>query len=80
MLAFARKQPLRGARRSTSTRSVARAWPMLRRTLGEHIARRDGARREDLWPALADPSQLEDAILNLAVNARDAMPERRPAA
>jgi signal transduction histidine kinase len=29
---------------------------------------------EDLWPCVADPSQINDAILNLAINARDAMP------
>lgn len=47
---------------------------LLRRTLGGHIAieRVGGA---GLWPAQVDPSQLENAILNLCLNARDAMPE-----
>src|SRR5260370_41399844 len=46
---------------------------MLQRTLGEDIAVR-AIPAEGLWKAVADPSQVEDAILNLAVNARDAMP------
>ena len=73
MLAFARKQPLEP--RVLDVNDVAkRAAAMLERTLGEHIilvtALPDG-----LWPALVDPSQLEDAIINLAVNGRDAMPK-----
>ena len=46
---------------------------MLRRTLGEDITIETGL-ADDPWHAVADPSQVEDAILNLAVNARDAMP------
>jgi len=72
MLAFARKQPLQ-ARNIDLNEIVTRASGMLQRTLGEDIHIKlalDAA----LWPALADPSQIEDVILNLAVNARDAMP------
>jgi PAS domain S-box-containing protein len=72
MLAFARKQPLE-SRILDLNEIVPRTAAMLRQTLGEHI-RVDTALAPDLWRTKADPSRLEDAILNLAVNARDAMP------
>ena len=72
MLAFARKQPLQ-ARNIDLNEIVTRSANMLRRTIGEDIAVKL-ALADGLWPALADPSQIEDVILNLAVNARDAMP------
>ena len=72
MLAFARKQPLQ-ARNVDLNEVVARTAAILRRTLGEDISVRL-ALGDGLWPALVDPSQIEDVILNLAVNARDAMP------
>jgi CheY-like chemotaxis protein len=46
---------------------------MLLRTLGEHIALSTSLAR-DVWPTRADPSQFQSAIVNMAVNARDAMP------
>ena len=46
---------------------------MLRRIIGEHIDVRF-AMRTDVPPVLADPAQIEQVVLNLAVNARDAMP------
>ena len=72
MLAFARKQPLQ-ARNINLNEIVTRAGGMLQRTIGEDIHIKL-ALEANLWPALADPSQIEDVILNLAVNARDAMP------
>jgi signal transduction histidine kinase/CheY-like chemotaxis protein len=72
LLAFARKQPLAPAPIDLST-GLPDLVPLLQRTLGEHIDVRfvDSA---GLWPAMADPAQLENAVLNLALNARDAMP------
>jgi CheY-like chemotaxis protein len=73
MLAFARKQTLQ-SRTIDLNEAVERIGAMLKRTLGEDVAM-SILPSKDLWPVIADPSQLEDAILNLAVNARDAMPK-----
>jgi PAS domain S-box-containing protein len=73
LLAFSRRQPLQA-----STIDVRALMPglleLMRRTLGERInatLRAD----EEVWPIRVDRAQLEAALLNLAVNARDAMPE-----
>jgi CheY-like chemotaxis protein len=72
LLAFARKQPLE-ARVLDVNDAVKRAAAMLDRALGEDITVTT-VLGDDTWSAVIDPSQLEEAILNLAVNARDAMP------
>ncbi|UIJ45997.1 PAS domain-containing protein [Sphingomonas cannabina] len=72
LLAFSRQSPL-APRVIDINAMIAGMIDMLVRTIGDDIiveTRLAG----DLWPATADPSQLENAILNLAVNARDAMP------
>jgi PAS domain S-box-containing protein len=73
LLAFGRRQTLE-PRPTDVNALVAGMEQLMRRTLGEHIAIdiRIGA---DLWPATVDPGQLEAAVVNLAVNARDAMPQ-----
>jgi len=72
LLAFGRRQPLQP--RSTDINAlVVDAARLLRPTLGEDIEI-ESMLAHDLKPALIDPSQLSTAILNLALNARDAMP------
>ena len=72
LLAFARKQTLR-PRVVDVNALLPGIGSMLQRVLGENISVLS-LPGENLWPALVDPSQVEDAILNLAINARDAMP------
>ena len=72
LLAFARKQPLQPVELDVNA-LVLEAAKLLHPTLGEHIEITPRL-AEDAWTALADPSQLTTAVLNLAINARDAMP------
>jgi PAS domain S-box-containing protein len=72
LLAFARRQPLE-PRRIDPNALIMEAASLLRPTLGEHIEI-EAMLEDDTWHAVADPAQLSAALLNLAVNARDAMP------
>ena len=72
LLAFSRRQPL-APRNSDLGRLVSDISEMLRRALGETIDLRIRVGK-GLWPVLIDAHHLESAILNLALNARDAMP------
>jgi PAS domain S-box-containing protein len=73
LLAFARRQPL-DPKPVDANRLVVSLADMLSRTLGEEV-RLEVVTAPGLWLCHADVSELENAILNLAVNARDAMPE-----
>ena len=73
LLAFSRRQPL-DARAVEANPLVQSMAELLHSTLGENISL-ELALTEGLWPTLCDPNQLENAILNLAINARDAMPD-----
>ncbi|MGE4058862.1 MAG: CHASE3 domain-containing protein, partial [Sphingomonadales bacterium] len=73
LLAFARKQAL-SPEPIEINRLVSNMSELLNRTLGEPI-RVETVLAGGLWTVNVDPSQLESAILNLSVNARDAMPD-----
>jgi len=73
LLAFARRQPLQ-PRNTDVNALVVDVARLLRPTLGEQIEI-ESMLAHDCAPALIDPSQLSTAILNLAFNARDAMPD-----
>jgi len=73
LLAFSRLQPL-DPKTTDINRCVGEMTEMLRRTLGERIAV-ETVLSGGLWPAFVDRPQLESALLNMAVNARDAMPD-----
>jgi PAS domain S-box-containing protein len=73
LLAFARRQPL-NPRIVDVAALIAQAAELLRRTLGERVEIRCVS-GDKLYRTLVDPGQLENAIINLGINARDAMPD-----
>lgn len=73
LLAFARKQPLSPVATDVN-RLVEQTADLLKRTLPENIALEIDL-KADIAAAMVDPDQLVTAVLNLALNARDAMPE-----
>ncbi len=73
LLAFARNQRLR-PESVPVRRLIANVADLARRAVGEAIDVKSGA-ETGLWPSRIDPAQFESALLNLAINARDAMPE-----
>jgi signal transduction histidine kinase/CheY-like chemotaxis protein len=72
LLAFARKQPLQPVEVDVNS-LILEAGKLLHPTLGEQIEISPKL-AHDAWSAMVDPSQLTTAVLNLALNARDAMP------
>jgi PAS domain S-box-containing protein len=72
LLAFARKQPLEPQETDINALIIDTA-KLLQRTLGEHVEI-ESVFEQETCPATVDPNQLVTAILNLALNARDAMP------
>ncbi|MDY6983951.1 MAG: PAS domain S-box protein, partial [Pseudomonadota bacterium] len=72
LLAFSRRQPI-DPRPVDVDELISSMHELLRRTIGETI-RMNVEAANDLWLVRCDANQLENAILNLAINARDAMP------
>jgi two-component system NtrC family sensor kinase len=73
LLAFSRRQVFSPSAININDRVVI-MHDMLQRTVGEHIAIQLTL-APDLWETLCDPNQLDTMLLNLAINARDAMPD-----
>ena len=73
LLAFSRRQPL-DPRPVRANSLIASMEDLLRRTIGESVEM-ETVLADGLWMTRCDPNQLENAILNLAINARHAMPD-----
>ena len=73
LLAFSRRQTL-DPKPTDANRLVAGMEELIRRTVGPEITV-EAVAVGGLWPTLVDPGQLENALLNLCINARDAMPD-----
>jgi len=73
LLAFSRRQTL-DPRPTDVNRLVSGMQELIQRTVGPAIPI-EVVGASGIWPALVDPSQLENALLNLCINARDAMPD-----
>lgn len=73
LLAFGRRQPLAPMRLNANL-LIDSMDDLIRRAVGERVTV-DIKLDQGLWPVEVDPNQLENALLNLAVNARDAMPD-----
>ncbi|MBF6568215.1 MAG: PAS domain S-box protein [Candidatus Binataceae bacterium] len=73
LLAFARRQPLQPKPLSVNT-AISSMSEMLHHTLGENILV-ETVLAAGVWPVFVDANELESSLLNLAVNARDAMPD-----
>ncbi|MHC2109227.1 GAF domain-containing protein [Methylobacterium sp. CM6246] len=73
LLAFSRRQTL-DPKPTNVNRLVADMEELIRRTIGPEIAL-ETVGSASLWPTLIDPGQLENALLNLCINARDVMPD-----
>ena len=73
LLAFSRQQPLDPRPVDVNPLMISME-DLIQRTIGEQI-RVEFEPAADLWLTLCDPNQLESAVLNLSINARDAMPE-----
>ncbi len=73
LLAFSRRQTL-APKPTDVTRLVSGMQELIQRTVGPAIEI-EAVNSAGLWPSLIDPGQLENAVLNLCINARDAMPD-----
>jgi signal transduction histidine kinase len=73
LLAFSRRQTL-DPKATEANRLIADMLDMIQRTVGPAVEVRF-VPGHDLWTTLVDPNQLENAVLNLCINARDAMPD-----
>ena len=78
LLAFSRKQTLQPKPINLGKRLVQLSG-MLQRALGEHVTISVNV-APGLWPVIADSSQIDNVLLNLTINARDAMPKGGPIA